>query len=497
MRLGILAFSAFLHMTLAQVMQYPNIQIPETGAGDRDEVKALFVKAYGEYKKFAFGHDVVTPCSQSFSDLHNGWGVTIIDSMSTMYIMGLNDLFDEAVKFVDTIDFSKSRTSETVSVFVSSTRHLGGLLSAYEISQKKYPVLLQKARDLGDKLAFAWVGNNAIPFPDIDFATNTPTVRTSNIEEATGMLLEFDRLSRLTGNSTYIELAQKSALHVCKASAPLPGLPAQGIDPSSGESVKGYVTFGGGSSAYFYSILRLLMLPPGDHTQDYGGAWSTAVDSAIRYLKRTSTVGDWTYIADYDDEKQIRHISSHIGCFAGGDFAVGGKLFNNHTIVEIGLQLIDTCYNTYSSTQSGLGPETFAFKSSNGSYTGSSPPTTNQEQFYDTKGFYITAADYILRPEVLQSNLYAWRTTGDDKYYFRARETLASILKDLVVKEDGGVAGLQDVNDRTKGRFDETESFFFSGVLKYLYLTFDDPLHISLNDYVLSSEGHLFTRVPL
>ncbi len=35
-------------------------------------------------RKFAFGHDEVTPLSQGFSDPRNGWGATIVDAMSTM-----------------------------------------------------------------------------------------------------------------------------------------------------------------------------------------------------------------------------------------------------------------------------------------------------------------------------------------------------------------------------------------------------------------------------
>ena len=35
-------------------------------------------------RKYAWGHDDVTPITQSFSDDRNGWGATIIDSLSTM-----------------------------------------------------------------------------------------------------------------------------------------------------------------------------------------------------------------------------------------------------------------------------------------------------------------------------------------------------------------------------------------------------------------------------
>lgn len=43
-------------------------------------------------------------------------------------------------------------------MFETTIRYLGGILSAYELSGEKYPILVQKAKELGDKLAFAWIG---------------------------------------------------------------------------------------------------------------------------------------------------------------------------------------------------------------------------------------------------------------------------------------------------------------------------------------------------
>jgi mannosyl-oligosaccharide alpha-1,2-mannosidase len=72
--------------------------------------------------------------------------------------MGLDDLFAQAIKAVSAVDFTKSKTSDLTSVFESTIRHVGGALSAYELSGCKYPVLVEKARQLADQLAFAWVG---------------------------------------------------------------------------------------------------------------------------------------------------------------------------------------------------------------------------------------------------------------------------------------------------------------------------------------------------
>lgn len=42
------------------------------------------------------------------------------------------------------------------SVFETTIRYVGGFLSAYELSGEKYPILIQKAKEVADKMAFAW-----------------------------------------------------------------------------------------------------------------------------------------------------------------------------------------------------------------------------------------------------------------------------------------------------------------------------------------------------
>jgi mannosyl-oligosaccharide alpha-1,2-mannosidase len=42
------------------------------------------------------------------------------------------------------------------SVFETTIRYVGGFLSAYEISGEKFPILIEKAKQVADKMAFAW-----------------------------------------------------------------------------------------------------------------------------------------------------------------------------------------------------------------------------------------------------------------------------------------------------------------------------------------------------
>jgi hypothetical protein len=37
----------------------------------------------------------------------------------------------------------------------------------------------------------------------------------------------------------------------------------------------------------------------------------------------TSTVGDHVFLADYDDQGLIRHVGSHLACFAAGNWLLG------------------------------------------------------------------------------------------------------------------------------------------------------------------------------
>ena len=61
-------------------------------------------------------------------------------------------------------------------------------------------------------------------------------------------------------------------------------------------------------------------------------------------------MGNWTYLADQDDSGTIRHIGSHLACFMAGNWIMGGRLLNNQTIVNLGLELNEGCWNTYAST---------------------------------------------------------------------------------------------------------------------------------------------------
>ena len=79
-------------------------------------------------------------------------------------------------------------------------------------------------------------------------------------------------------------------------------------------------------------------------------------------------------------------------------------------------------------------------------------PSAADVSFYKKHGFYIfnSGSDCILRPEVLESNFYAFRATGDMKYLDRARQTLSAFNKVLSVRS-GGFAGVNALMAKVVG----------------------------------------------
>lgn len=47
-------------------------------------------------------------------------------------------------------------------MFETTIRYLGGLLSAYELSDYKHPALLTKAKEVADTMSVAWVGVGSV-----------------------------------------------------------------------------------------------------------------------------------------------------------------------------------------------------------------------------------------------------------------------------------------------------------------------------------------------
>lgn len=70
-------------------------------------VKGSFIHAWNGYEKYAFGYDELLPLSNTSVTNLNGWGVTIVDSLSTMKLMGLDNIYERGMQHVRTLTFKE------------------------------------------------------------------------------------------------------------------------------------------------------------------------------------------------------------------------------------------------------------------------------------------------------------------------------------------------------------------------------------------------------
>jgi mannosyl-oligosaccharide alpha-1,2-mannosidase len=76
-----------------------------------------------------------------------------------------------------------------------------------------------------------------------------------------------------------------------------------------------------------------------------------------------------------------------------------------------------------------------------------------------------------------------YRITGDKSLQDAAWRMFKNI--DKATRTKFGHSSIEDVRDSEPKLSDKMESFWLAETLKYLYLIFSEPSHISLDDYVL------------
>jgi mannosyl-oligosaccharide alpha-1,2-mannosidase len=167
-------------------------------------VRSSFQRSFNDYLRYAKGADELLPLSKGRTGGFGGWGATYIDAMTTAHVMGLDDVVKDGIKFATTVDFTHTNQTE-ISLFETNIRFLGGLLSLYELTGKTEQALVAQAKVIGDHLLTAWQGDNDIPYNillDWDNFGSPNTTTGAIIAEAGTLLIEFDRLSKYTGDDS-------------------------------------------------------------------------------------------------------------------------------------------------------------------------------------------------------------------------------------------------------------------------------------------------------
>ena len=128
----------------------------------RSDVKRVFERCWQAYHDRAWLHDELAPISGGFKTTFGGWAATLVDSLDSLWILGMRAEFAVAVEAALTIDFANT-TSTEINLFETTIRYLGGLVAAYDLSEDTR--LLDKSLELADMLYVAFDTPTACPSP--------------------------------------------------------------------------------------------------------------------------------------------------------------------------------------------------------------------------------------------------------------------------------------------------------------------------------------------
>ncbi|XP_072103483.1 mannosyl-oligosaccharide 1,2-alpha-mannosidase IA-like isoform X2 [Mobula birostris] len=394
---------------VASDSHYPPSLEPPAESTDQDarshqeKVKEMMKFAWDNYRRYAWGSNELKPLSKNghASGLFGGLlGATIVDSLDTLFIMGLQEEFREAKEWVESnLDFN---VNGEVSLFEVTIRFVGGLLSAYYLTGDE--LFKIKAIELGERLLPAFNTPTGIPWALINLRSGVgrnwgwASGGSSILAEFGTLHLEFVHLSEVSGNPKFAEKVMAIRKVLNRLEKPH-GLYPNYLSPVTGHWGQHHVSIGGlGDSFYEYLIKAWLM---SDKTDEEAKAmYYEALQAIETNLVRRSASG-LTYIAEWRGGI-LDHKMGHLACFSGGMLAMGADdapADKSKHYMELAAEITFTCHESYKRSATKLGPEAFRFDG------GADAVATRMNDKY-----------YILRPEVIETYMHMWRFTHDPRY---------------------------------------------------------------------------------
>jgi len=529
--------SSYRPLPTGRLQKLPKIQhtFPKIEADDVRErrlprqkaVKEAMKHSWKGYREHAWGKDEVAPITGGHADKFGGWAATLVDSLDTLWIMGMREEFNEAVKAAVAIDFSTS-VDETVNVFETTIRYLGGFLAAYDLSGEE--VLLEKAAEIGEMLYVAFDTPNRMPVPRWKWADGMhgvpqETTHHAISAEVGSLCLEFTRLSQLTGDMRYYDAIARitDIFYTQQDKSALPGMWPVIINVAGEDFHSNYDFSLGAMADSLYEYLPKMHMLLGGAIGTYQTMYEKAFIAAEKHL----------FYAPLNPENKDLLISGqvrateggleldpsgqHLVCFVGGMVGIAGKIFEHDADLIVARKLTDGCIWAYESMASGIAPEIYhtvpCEKQTNIDCTWNeelwknatlrkhygSGPTRGETADDIIKNGHLAPGftevhdtRYILRPEAIESVLILYRITGDETLMDKGWKMFEAIVK--ACKTDVAFAAVWGVDSEHPKQVDSMESFWTAETLKYFYLLFSEPDLVSLDEYVFNTEAHPFRR---
>ena len=393
----------------------------------RKAVKDVFLRSWDAYKREAWSWDELVPVAGGGKNTFGGWAATMVDGLDTLWIMGLYDDFYDAAQAAVQLDWANT-TETSANMFETTIRHLGGMLSAYDLSRE--PALLHKAKELGDMLYKGFDTPNRLPGFWINFndaRTGKQVAGTHDPSASPASLgLEFTRLAQLTGDNKYYDAIDRVRAFLARTQdqSRLPGMWPTAINFQSEEVLSDDSFTLGALADSLYEYLPKMFILTGGLEPSYEKMYRKAMDVVIRHILFRPMLPDGEDILFpgtafvHEDRIDLIPEGQHLACFVGGMFLLGGKTFGIEPHVRIGERVTRGCSWGYEAFPTGLLPEIF----------GLIPCPTLARCDWDVerwaregdrrlkKGFkHARDPRYILRPEAIESVFILYRVTGQEE----------------------------------------------------------------------------------
>merc|ERR1711935_820539 len=435
------------------------------------------------YKKYAWGHDMLKPISKSYEDWFttksDQMGLTLIDSLDVMVIMGLDEEFAEARKFVaEKMSLEPDRNQ--VNLFECTIRVLGGFLSTYHLTQDE--LFKEKAIEIGDRLLPAIsASKTSVPYSDVNLrkkeAHSPKWGSSSSTSEVTTIQMEFSDLSKISNNPVYEDYVYRVSQHVSGLGDKLDGLVPMWISPDTGKfntRAGNTITLGARTDSYYEYLFKRWYQEKTDKYVFMLDDFKVAMDGVRKHLMKRTAKSDMLIVGEKVGSS-FKPKMDHLVCFLPGTLALAvhaGQLDN--AWLKDAEDLAALCHEFYVNP-TGLAPEISYFELND-----ASKPDLD---------IHVNDRFSILRPETVESYFYLWRITKNEKYRRWGWEFFESLQQ--VAKVADGYTSIGNVlsKERPQPR-DKMESFFLGETLKYLYILFADDDFLPLDRWVFNTEAH-------
>lgn len=412
-----------------------------------NQVKAEFLHAWNDYKKYAWGHDDLKPLSKTYKDWYGETLLmTPVDSLDTLYLLGFKKEGDATRKYITkNLSFDKD---VYVQNFEITIRLLGGLLSSYQMTGDKK--LLALADDLGTRLLPVFDSPTGIPYRYVNLKTGKVKGEVSNPAETGTLLIEFGTLAKLTKKPVFYEKAKRALVETYNRRSPI-GLVGTNINVETGKWTNTGSHISAEIDSYYEYLLKCAIL---FDDADCRKMWEESIVAINKYYADEVRGELWYGHADMNSGKRTRTVYGALDAFFPAVLALGGDL-------DRAKRLQDSSYKMW--TKHGIEPEEF-----------------------DYQKMEVVHAGYPLRPEIVESTYYLYQYTNDEKYLQMGKTFFDDFVKHC--KNDVGYASLKSVV--TKEKSDSMQSFLFAETFKYYYLLFAPPKTLDFKKVIFNTEAH-------